>query len=373
MSDAIFHLEGTLCAELAEVKWVLGQIDTRLGELVHLVKFPRETEAKELVEDGVKALATRNLDDAEACLRNAVEAKRTSFQAHMNLAFVFLHKDKADLAITHFKKAADYAPATDRDGAQILAIENLARAYFAARNFAAARSVMERAVDLRKRHNTPSLHSDYQYATYCAQTGDPSSAIQIVVRLCKVQPTYFATASTDADFASIRAELLPALDDLARGEHQKATELLETAQGELEKSLKAATDHESIAPEVDAVKAAFAASRKWLGARNYSDSVRVVSACSNVSSILGVLPALPKLRRTLSAALDDEKHAGDDYRRATDEWSSIMTGHHTRKFQCYKDRERLRKTMDRFWIPVWIAATVISGMYIGWLAIFVAI
>ncbi len=383
LSNAIFHLEDTLCAELAEVKWVLGQIDTRLGELVHLVKFPRETEAKELIEDGVKALATGNLDDAEACLRNAVETKRTSFQAHMNLAFVFLHKDEAASAITHFKKAADYAPPTDRDGAQVLALQNLARAHFAARDFEAARSVMEHVLDLMKRHGSPPLHAEYQYATYCAQAGDPSTAIQIVVGLCMIQPTYFATASTDADFAPIRAGLLAALDHLARREHEKASELLKSVESDFAKSLAAATNRDEIASEVSALNAALSATRKWLEARNYTDSVRAVSAGTKALSIVGRLPWFSSTRQRLSAARDELSAALEDERKAEAAYRPVASKLSAQK----QEHERPEKSRDEFWgingafskffgplllfgIPV---VTIVAVIRLGWLAILVPV
>jgi tetratricopeptide (TPR) repeat protein len=295
LSDAVVHLEGTLCAELGEVKWVLGQMDGKLGELVHLVKFPRETEARELVEDGVKALAAGHLDDAEYCLAKAVETKRTSFQGNMNLAFVFLHKDDAEHAIAHFRKAADYAPAAEKDGAKVLALENLARSYFAASNFAAARATIEQALALRAQHEDRSLHSEYQHATYCAQLNDAPTASSTVVSLCQAKSTFFTMAATDSDFEPIRSHLLHELETLAQTTHARALQELSEAEAKCTAVFTQINEQESQA-EMSAVRTALTAAREWLGKRTYEESIRARRIVEVVSQLLGELQPAQEAR-----------------------------------------------------------------------------
>ena len=54
VSNAIVHLETALWAELAGIKWVLGQLDGKLGELVHLVKFPAKRKLGNWSKTGLK-------------------------------------------------------------------------------------------------------------------------------------------------------------------------------------------------------------------------------------------------------------------------------------------------------------------------------
>jgi len=315
MSDAIFHLEDVLCAELTEVKWILGQMDQKFAELIHLVKFPRETEARELIEDGVKALATGNLDDAERWLKRAVEMKPL-FQAHMNLAFVFMHEEDAERAIAHFKKAADYAPESEADEARILALESLARAYFAAEDFGSARRVMDQALGLRRSSRKPSSHSNYRYATYCALTDDAEAAISLVITLCRKQPTYFAAAATDEDFAPVRAQLMDALDELARSENAKARDALEQAERDLAASLSTLGASTEVQEEVEKFRSVLNSSRAWLDADNYSDSVRALAACEAVSELSALLPKLSRLRQELPQVRTEEEKAQKEYDKA---------------------------------------------------------
>lgn len=88
-----------------------------------------------------------------------METKRTSFEGHTNLAFVYLHKNDAEAAIDHFRKAADYAP--NGVALKIHALENLARAHFAAQDYPSARSVMRTVVRLREDNELASLPSLY--------------------------------------------------------------------------------------------------------------------------------------------------------------------------------------------------------------------
>jgi tetratricopeptide (TPR) repeat protein len=299
LSDAVVHLEDTLCAELGEVKWVLGQMDGKLGELVHLVKFPRETEARELVEDGVKALATGHLDDAEYCLAKAVETKRTSFQGNMNLAFVFLHKDDAEHAIAHFRKAADYAPAADKDGAKVLALENLARAYFAASNFAAARENIEQALALRAQHRDRSLHSEYQHATYCVQAGDTRTAVQNVVNLCREAPQFFLAASTDSDLEPARNELLKALDELANDEQRRADEMVAQARRNLDLAMGDVRSPAAVLSETATLRKAVQEGETPLHARDFSSAFHARLICTVAASVAVRLAELARLRENL--------------------------------------------------------------------------
>lgn len=313
VSNAIVHFETALWAELAGIKWVLGQMDGKLGELVHLVKFPRETQARELVEDGVKALATGNLDDAEYCLTQAVKTKRTSFQSHMNLGFLFLEKERADNAITHFKKACDYAPHTDAEAARIFAIETLARTHFAARQYPQARSVMEQALALRSQHRQPSQRSDYLYAVYCAQATEASKAVSLVVELCRTEPRFFGIAATDVDLEPIQQPLMESLNDLATREHHEGTRLLSEAENVLARSVSEVADRSQVDSEVDTLGETAKASKLWLAANNYSGAWRAVAACTRIISVASQLPRWANLRSALNTAIVQQRQLAEKF------------------------------------------------------------
>ncbi len=229
VEDAITRLEESVCAELGEIKCILAQLDDKFATLLHLVKFPRETEAAELVSDGLKAFSTNNFGDAEDCFRKAIEKKRISFQAHLNLAFLLLHNNTAEEAITHFKKAVDYAPI----GLDILALENLARAHFAAKDYSAARQTMNDVLELRKTRRLTNLRSYYHSAIYGAWAGG-DGVVDLVLRICKEDPGYFALAGKDKDFSVIRPQLFLALEELGRTEFLRAKNRHATLKNQLE-------------------------------------------------------------------------------------------------------------------------------------------
>ena len=305
MSDAIYHLEDELCINLSEIKWVLGQMDSKLAYLVHLIKFPRQTEASELVEDGVKAISTGNIDDAEACLLKAVEMKRTSFQAHMNLGFVYLHKNDANSAITHFKKAVDYSP---EEEVRKFALENLARSYFADMEFSKAKEMMEQA----------GFYGSYHYAVYLALSGYVEKGISIIVGLCKSNPSYYAIAATDQDLNPIRDELIKALDNLAKSENEKGKAIYKKAKEECEKTLGGISEGNRIhiEKEITLLQEALQSSENWLNAQNYSDSVRAIKTCTAISSICPRLPELASIKSNVSEAGKDLEAKREEYGNA---------------------------------------------------------
>ena len=108
----------------------------------------------------------------------------------------YTHKGDADDAIAHFKKAADYAPVSDQSELDILALETLARAYFAANQYSAAHDTITKALELRKQRGKKNLISEYHRATYAACAGR-EGVVDIVVWLCKEDPTFFARAAKD--------------------------------------------------------------------------------------------------------------------------------------------------------------------------------
>jgi len=64
VGEAIVYLEVRPGVYMAEVQWILGQLNSRMADLIHLIRIPRQTEARELIEDGVKALAAGHPEDA---------------------------------------------------------------------------------------------------------------------------------------------------------------------------------------------------------------------------------------------------------------------------------------------------------------------
>lgn len=297
LGDAVYFLEESLRTELGGIKWVLAQMDSKFAQLLHLVQFPRETEAGELIGDGLKAMATGNLDDAEHCLGEAVEKKRTSFQAHLNLGFVFLHKGSTAGALKHFKKAVDYAP-QDND-TDILALENLARAHFAAQDFKAAHETMERAWELRRARQCWSDGSAYRSAVYTALSGHEDGAIKRVLTLCVREPKYFAIAATDQDFSSIHSPLIQRLDVLARETNEKAVCQCKAEADLLDAVTK---DNRDIDHEVAAVRSALDRTRERIQKGTYSDSARAIKNCAQISRVVTELPALALVRQELSVA-----------------------------------------------------------------------
>ena len=318
MTDAIYHLEDAICAELSEIKWVLGSVDSKVAELVHLNKMPGETAAIELIGHGVKALKAGNYDHAEKCLLKAVNEHITSFQAHTYLGFTFLHRENAEGAIKHFKYAADYAPEIEGKEIYISALENLARVHFVVSDYTKACSLMEEALDLRKEQGNPSLRSKYKYATYCAQAGEIDKPINLIVDLCKIDPDYMRVASMDEDLALLRGSLLVALDELRNSENKKGIKLLALAETKYAECFSELSSNPyAAAADFNRLLSLLALSRRRLDAGNYVDSVRAVIACESVMLIISYLPKVLALHEQLEAGKKQEARAHAELNKAS--------------------------------------------------------
>jgi tetratricopeptide (TPR) repeat protein len=218
VSTAILRLEDVMAYQLSEIRMVLGQIDDHLGALVRLVKFPRETEAAELVGDGLKAMIAGNWDDAEACFTSAIQRKRTHFQAHANLAFVYLRLGMGDAAVNHFQKACDYVPDECEPQVKHLAHKNLARALFATYKYEKAVAAIERSIAMLERPEDVDPQTRYAYVVYLALAGSTVKAMTELRLLCNNHPRFFAIAYIDKDLEPLRVHVVDVLDDLASEE-----------------------------------------------------------------------------------------------------------------------------------------------------------
>lgn len=224
MAEAIFFLEASTSAHLSEIKTALGQVDDKLARLVHLASFPRGTEARELIGQGTLALATGNIDDAEAIFCEALIKDRTNFQANTNMAFVMLHTGDAEGAISYSKKALDYAPKSKSGESVIFAARNLARTYFASEMFIEARKAMATALSLQKGESPEKNQNIYQFAVYSALSGEHDEAIDMLCNICQKEPKYFAIVAADADLRCIQDPLITTLNNMAAQMHHSATE-----------------------------------------------------------------------------------------------------------------------------------------------------
>lgn len=288
MAEAIFFLEASTAAHLTEIKTALGQVDDHLAELVHLTTFPREAESSELIAQGSLALATGNIDDAEAIFREAIEKNRTSFQGHMNMAFVMLHTDDAEAAITHFKKALDYAPQSEDGKPARSAAASLARAYFATENFLEAQETMALALKLHQKEGAEKRENEYEYGVYSALSGNQRSAIEIILKLCKQDPKFFAIATTDADLECIQDSLMAALNELARDTHEIATKLLNKKRGEISDFLEKIEYFRHRGAD-SRIAEFIRKAEGLLGKEDYSNSVEVSQVCEDLNTEIGVL------------------------------------------------------------------------------------
>lgn len=308
--DTISFLEQSLVSELSEIKWVLGQLDKKLAEAIHLIKYPRNTEARELVEDGVVALSRGYFDDAQLCFKRALDKKVTDFQAHTNMGFVFLHKEDANHAIEHFRKAVDYAPESPHDETRIYAFETLARAYYATKDFVSAQKVASKAIELRETQELESDNSEYRYATYCILSGNDRAGLAIIERLCREKPQYFAISSTDPDLKRNQTELLQLLDQLAIGAYKEARGTFEEAKKflyDLEANTKQFGDW--VLPERKELQRSLSFSEQLLGCKTYSTSRQSNRISWLIQRVCGCGKHLPALRDKLRSLEENEKEA----------------------------------------------------------------
>jgi len=141
---------------LDELNWRLGQATSLLGDILDVLKNSRRNEAKQLVEQGVRFLLFNKYRDAEERFRLAFKYDKTDYQVLMNLGFIEVTKGNADKALECFIDASTL-PSNINDKAKAIAIWNVARVFYAKKEFDKAYSY---AIQAAKKSNSKNLSEE---------------------------------------------------------------------------------------------------------------------------------------------------------------------------------------------------------------------
>jgi tetratricopeptide (TPR) repeat protein len=225
--SVVDHLERTIGMHLSDIKATLGQMDDKLAAIFHVTAFRRHAESQELIFQGLAALKTNHLDDAEDILREAVKLEKTNCQARLNYAELFIQKGDLESATEQLKKAVDYADYAKDAESKIQANENLARAFYVARDFCSAQKTMKTALDTRKEAARDTASSHYLYAKYCYLAGDSKTALEEIQEAIKRDAAFYKTVWSDSDFDGMRNFINGALESLARNTFEESCAKIE--------------------------------------------------------------------------------------------------------------------------------------------------
>ncbi len=302
--DAIGNLAESLGANLAEIEWVLANIDDKLGRILKVLRAPLGTKAHELVVDGNLALSRGFITQAKGCFEEALEHKPSDYWALTSLGFALVRLEEPVKAIKAFEDAAAFVPSELGAEGRVTALENLARSHYADSNFKMAFQLANQAAALRSEHKCLDAQSLYLLSVYCYLINDFEYGSKLMAIICKEHPDYFLTYTTDEDLNPFRVQVLETLNDLARMANNEARQLSDNLE----------TVFKGVLPEIQIIqKNGFCEElqlfQKYhdinlglIRSNNYSDSIKSTNITAHLLDIGKRIPKVVTLMKDFAAA-----------------------------------------------------------------------
>jgi tetratricopeptide (TPR) repeat protein len=217
VTTAIGDLGEMIAGELGEIRWELVQLRAVSEQILAVLRQPRSTEARELLNQGIRNLVNDKLEQAEERFNLALRLDNTDYQILMNLSAVELRKGDALRALGFVHDALTLPTNLDTQ-ARADALWHLARIHYAAHDYAKAFQHAQQSTAIL---STP--RRILQLGVYAILDGNVQEGFSLIARAVRQDPRLFAVAASTPDLASHQPDsfrLLGALSSEALTELQ---------------------------------------------------------------------------------------------------------------------------------------------------------
>jgi tetratricopeptide (TPR) repeat protein len=206
--SAVDDLGDRLSGELVEIRWELAQLAKASDQILEVLRRPRSTEARELLQQGIRNLVNEKIEPAEDRFKRALELDNTDYQVLMNLSAVELHKGDPVQAILYVRDALTLPQNLD-NRAKGEALWSMARIRYAVQEYDIAFKVGKESLRLV---TTPRRR--LQLGIYAVLAGDVLGGLDLVREAIQQLPSLFGIAMSTPDLAGHRESVLALLDRL---------------------------------------------------------------------------------------------------------------------------------------------------------------
>ncbi len=312
ISESVFHLGRVLGTELSEIKWVLKQ-QSRLQEgILKALMLRRKTEARELVDQGIRHYVNGEYDEAKARFLRALDCDTTDYQVLKNLAYVSLNKDQPEEALKYFNKALVLPPPEDFDPtSKSDTLWEIARLHYATGHYQSALEFAKRSLEL---DSQPAAEKIFSTGVYACLASDRTQALIYVEQAIRTSPPLFVRTATDGDLKSCRSQMFTLLSKLYMEITDRIVEFDKQIQS-LRIQVSTNAENSEYMSFLRLVRERHSTLQARKGKASYSDSVKIAHQMSELAGVLRkatqVIPYIDlQLRETqtlLAAKLEMQK------------------------------------------------------------------
>jgi tetratricopeptide (TPR) repeat protein len=306
---ALDDLGDRIAGELVEIRWELVQLRAVSEQILAVLKRPRSTEARELLQQGVRNLINDKIAQAEERFTLALRLDNTDYQVLMNLASVELHKGESERAIAYIRDALTL-PADLDNRSKADALWSLARLHYARERYGTALKIAQESLRF---FSEP--QRIFQRGVYSVLAGRVTEGLNLVVSAIREDRNLFAVAASSPDLGAHRRAVLNLLDKLS-GE---SLDRLSGGLAAVARELDTTRQLDAVPPElIEALRAKLEALRRTIPRSSYSElctaseklsslhrAPKLIAAISNTVAEIGAAE-----QAKVGAAADAQKAAG---------------------------------------------------------------
>jgi hypothetical protein len=217
---------GELCWQIQQQTDVLRSID-------HTLRTPSETKANEWRLHGEELRRRGVLDESEEFFLKALNEYRLDYRIYVGLAETYLLMEKFDKARYFLEKSLPHAPRQKIDY-RSYSYRMIGHIWACEEDYGQAAANLESAIRLSPAYED----GHYDYAQYCAQTGNTGACLSSLEKAILAKPLYWYLAQKEVNFEPSRGEVQMLLLRISTEASYRAKDLIT----ESENVLKAAQD-----------------------------------------------------------------------------------------------------------------------------------
>lgn len=182
------------------LSWQVEQQTEVLRSIDETLKTPKKTEANEYRQQAEEAQRREAFPDAQKMYERALDSNILDYRIYVGLAETLIQQDKFMEARYILEKSLPYAPKGEIDY-ESYSLRLIGHIHACEENYKAAATILRQATAL-----SPSYaDAHYDYAQYCAQTGDTQHCLESLKQAVDVKPIYWSLAYRERNFDPARA------------------------------------------------------------------------------------------------------------------------------------------------------------------------
>jgi tetratricopeptide (TPR) repeat protein len=206
---AIEDLGDRIAGELGEIRWELVQLRALSEQILAVLRRPRSTEARELLDQGVRNLVNDKVEQAEERFNLALRLDNTDYQILMNLSAVELRKGNALRAVAFVHDALTLPQNLDAQ-ARADALWHLARIHYAIHEYPKAFELAQQSTTL-----VSAPRRVLQLGVYAILGDMLMEGLYLIEAAVRQDPRLFSVAASTPDLTAHQRDCLSLLGKLA--------------------------------------------------------------------------------------------------------------------------------------------------------------